>query len=174
MPVKNVSPVVNPWLIAGLIMALAGNVLLSAALIVKLSHFDDAKIQADEVEAQTAKKHAELSSVQSEVETWTKRKEMLQPTIADWQQRLEEKTTAEAALKSLEAKKRQTESDIAQAGKRILGSPARTARARATDTTRQQDGGDHQDSSLREARGGVAVISRRGVVTHELLTPPPA
>lgn len=104
MTAKNVSPVINPWLISSLIAALAGNVLLSAVLIVRLSHFDDAKIQADEVLAQTAKKRTELSGLQSEVESLTKRKEILEPAIADWQQRLEEKTAAEAALKSSEAK----------------------------------------------------------------------
>jgi chromosome segregation ATPase len=78
-------------------------VFLSAVFIVKLSHFDDAKIQADEVEAQTAKKRTELSSVQSEVEASTKRKEILRATIANWQQRLEEMTAAEAASAAAKA-----------------------------------------------------------------------
>ena len=30
------NPVIKPWLVAGLVVALAGNVLLSAVLIVKL------------------------------------------------------------------------------------------------------------------------------------------
>ncbi|PYJ81359.1 MAG: hypothetical protein DME22_21350 [Verrucomicrobia bacterium] len=111
--------VIKPWLVAGLVVALAGNVLLSAVLIVKLSRFDDSKRQAAEAEVRAAKQRTELSALQVEVESLTKRKEVLAPTVADWDQRLKEKVDAQAAVDSLKAKKRQTESDISEVGKRL-------------------------------------------------------
>lgn len=111
--------VIKSWLSAGLVVALAGNVLLSAVLILKLSRFDDAKRQADEVEARAATQRTELAKLQIEVESLTKQKDALAPTVADWQQRLTEKAAAEAVLATLDAKQRQAESDSAQAGKRL-------------------------------------------------------
>jgi len=113
------SGVIKPWLSASLIVALAGNVLLSAVLIVKLSRFDDSKRQADEAEGRTTKQRTELSALQVEVESLTKRKDVLAPTVADWEKRLKEMHDAQATADSLNAKQRQTESDIAQAGKRL-------------------------------------------------------
>ena len=78
---------------AGLIVALAGNVLLSAVLIVKLSRFDDSKRQADEADARTAKQRTELAKLQTEVESLTKRKDALAATVADWEKRLKEMQT---------------------------------------------------------------------------------
>jgi hypothetical protein len=40
-----VGAVIKPWLIAGLVIALASNVLLSAILIIKLSGFEDICVQ---------------------------------------------------------------------------------------------------------------------------------
>lgn len=113
------NPVIKPWLVVGLVVALAGNVLLSAVLIVKLSRFDDSKRQADEVEARAATQRTELARLQVEVDALTKQKDALAPAVADWQQRLKEKSAAEAVLATLDAKQRQGESDIAQAGKRL-------------------------------------------------------
>jgi anaerobic glycerol-3-phosphate dehydrogenase len=109
--------VIKPWLSAGLIIALAGNVLLSAILIVKLSGFEDMKRRADETEAEAATKRTELSSLQVDVESLSKQKDALAPTVADWEKRLKEKATAEAAMVNLEAKQQQAESDVAQAAK---------------------------------------------------------
>jgi chromosome segregation ATPase len=111
--------VIKPWLVVGLVVALAGNVLLSAVLIVKLSRFDYSKQQADEAEARTAKQLTELSALQVEVESLTKRKDALAPTVADWENRLKEMHDAQARADSLKAKQQQTESDIAQAVKRL-------------------------------------------------------
>ena len=111
--------VIKPWLSAGLIVALAGNVLLSAVLILKLSRFDDTKKQAEEAEALAVQKRTELSALQVEVESLTKRKDVIAPTVADWEKRLKAMHDAQATADSLNAKQRQTESDIAQAGKRL-------------------------------------------------------
>jgi chromosome segregation ATPase len=111
--------VIKPWLSAGLIIALAGNVLLSAILIVKLSGFEDMKRRADETEAEAATKRTELSSLQVDVESLSKQKDALAPTVADWEKRLKEKATAEAAMVNLEAKQQQAESDVAQAAKHL-------------------------------------------------------
>src|SRR5437899_676107 len=113
------STVIKPWLAAGLIIALAGNVLLSAVLIVKLGGFEDTKKRAEEIEAETVKKRTELSSLQTDVESLTQRKGILEPTVADWETRITEKAEAQAAVDSLEAKRRQAESDVAQASKRL-------------------------------------------------------
>lgn len=110
---------IKPWLSFGLILALVGNVLISAILIVKLSGFDDMKARADEAEVEAAKKRVELSSLQVDLESLSKQKEVLAPTVADWENRLKEKAAAEAALSDLEAKQRQAESDIFQAGKHL-------------------------------------------------------
>jgi chromosome segregation ATPase len=90
-----------------------------ALLIVKLSRFDYSKRQADEAEARTAKQRMELSALQTEVESLTKRKDVLAPTVADWEKRLKEMHDAQATADSLNAKQRQTESDITQASKRL-------------------------------------------------------
>ena len=50
---------------AGLVAALAGNVLLSAILIVKLGRFDESKRQAEETEARVAKLRGELAKLQA-------------------------------------------------------------------------------------------------------------
>ena len=114
-----VSTVIGPWLMAGLATGLAASVLLSAVLIIKLSRFDEAKRQAEAVESRAGIQRAEMAKLQVEVESLTKQKDTLAPTIADWQQRLKEKSAAEAVLATLDAKQRQMESDIAQAGKRL-------------------------------------------------------
>jgi chromosome segregation ATPase len=111
--------VIKPWLSAGLIVALAGNVILTAILILKLSRFDDMKRQAEEVEVLATQKRTELAGLKVEVESLTKQKDSLAPTVTDWEKRLKEKTMAEAALATLEAKQRQTDSDVTQAGKRL-------------------------------------------------------
>jgi chromosome segregation ATPase len=111
--------VIKPWLSASLIAALAGNVLLSAVLIVKLGRFDDTKKQAEEAEALAVQKHTELAGLKVEVESLAKQKDSLAPTVADWEKRLKEKATAEAALAALEAKQHQADSDLAQAGERL-------------------------------------------------------
>ena len=113
------SAVIKPWLVAGLVVALAGNVLLSAVLIVKLSRFDEAKRQADEAEARAASQRSESAKLQVELKTLTEQKDALAPTVADWQQRLKEKSAAEAVLATFDSKQRQAESDVAQAGKRL-------------------------------------------------------
>ena len=118
---RSASPslIIKPWLGAGLVAALAANVLLSAILIVELGRFDESKRQAEETEARVAKQRGESAKLQVEVETLTKQKEALAATVADWQQRLKEKSAAEAILATLDAKQRQAESDIAQVGKRL-------------------------------------------------------
>jgi chromosome segregation ATPase len=111
--------VIKPWLSAGLVIALAGNVLFSAVLIVKLSGFEEIKKQADEIATEAAQKRAELSSLQTDVDSLNKQKEALAPTVADWEERLKEKAAAEAVLATLEGKQKQAELDIAQDSKRL-------------------------------------------------------
>lgn len=113
------SAVIKPWLAAGMIVALAGNVLLSAVLIVKLGRFDDSKRQADEAEARVAAQRTELAKLQVEVETLAKQKDALAPTVVEYEKRLREMREAQATAESLNAKQRQSESDIAQATKRL-------------------------------------------------------
>ncbi|HXI72538.1 MAG TPA: hypothetical protein VNN22_19520 [Verrucomicrobiae bacterium] len=107
--------VIKPWLIAALVGALAGNVLLSAILIIKLGRYDEANRQAELVETQTKAKQEELASLKVQAETLSRQVETLKPTVEDWQKRLEEKARAEAAVKSLEASQHQIEADIAKA-----------------------------------------------------------
>jgi chromosome segregation ATPase len=111
--------VIKPWLSAVLIFALAGNVLLSAILIIKLSGFEDMKKRADETEAEAATNRMELASLQADVDSLSKQKDALAPTVADWEKRLKEKAIAEAALANMEGKRQETELDIVQAGKRL-------------------------------------------------------
>ena len=113
------STVIKPWLVVGLIVALTGSVLLSLYLIVMLGRFDDSKRQADEAEARATTQRTELAQLKKEVDTLTQRKDELVPAAADWQQRIKEKSAAEAMLATFDAKQRQAESDIAQAGKRL-------------------------------------------------------
>lgn len=121
------SLIIKPWLRAGLVAALVANVFLSAILIVKLGGFDESKRQAEEAGALVAKLRGELTKLHLEVEALTKQKEALAPTVAEWQQRLKENSAAEAILATLDAKQRQTESDIAQVGKRLEGANTQKA-----------------------------------------------
>jgi chromosome segregation ATPase len=118
-PKRRDSVVIKPWLSAGLTIALAANVVLSAVLLLTLSRFDDSKRQADEAEIRAAGQRTELATLKVEVESLTKQKDVLAPTLADWQQRLKEKAAADALLATLDGKQRQMESDIAQSGKRL-------------------------------------------------------
>lgn len=111
--------VIKPWLSVGLVVALVGNVALSAALILKLSRYDEARQQAEETETRSATQRAELLKLQTELDTLTKQRDAIAPTVADWQQRLKEKAAAEAALSTMEAKQKQAESDVVQVGKRL-------------------------------------------------------
>jgi len=112
-----VNAVIKPWLWFGLPAAVALNVLLSLYLIVMLGRFDESKRQADEAETRTTTQRTELAMLQVEVESLTKQKDALGPTVVDWQQRLKEMHEAQAVAESLNARKRQKESDIAQANK---------------------------------------------------------
>src|SRR5438445_7824054 len=109
---KSGGGVIKPWLSGGLIVALAGNVLLSAVLIIKLSGFEDTKRQAQENQLEVAKKRSELSSLKDEVDSLTKQKDALAPAIVGWEKRLKEKADAEAALAALQGKQRKMEADI--------------------------------------------------------------
>jgi chromosome segregation ATPase len=111
--------VITPMLMAGLITALVGSVLLSLYLIVVLGGFDDSKRQADEAEIRVTKQRTEFSALQVEVESLTKRKDVLAPTVADWEKRLKEMQEAKATADSLNAKQHQAESDLAQTVKRL-------------------------------------------------------
>jgi chromosome segregation ATPase len=111
--------VITPMLMAGLITALVGSVLLSLYLIVVLSGYDDSKRQADEAEIRVTKQRTEFSALQVEVESLTKRKDVLAPTVADWEKRLKEMQEAKATADSLNAKQHQAESDLAQTVKRL-------------------------------------------------------
>ncbi len=113
------NPVIKPWLIAGLITALAGSTLLSGIIIVRLGHVGDLQKQSDDLAAQTAQASTDLAALQSQHDTLQKQVDILKPSLADWQQRLEEKSAAEAAVDSLTAKQKQTESDLASASKRL-------------------------------------------------------
>jgi len=94
-------------------------VLLSAILIVKLSGFEDMKRRADEIEVEAATNRTELSSLKAQVDSLSRQKDALAPTVADWEKRLKEKAAAEAALANLEGKLEQTKSDVAQTGNRL-------------------------------------------------------
>ncbi len=110
--------VIKPWLTAGLFITIAANVLLSAALIVNLSRFQESIRQADEAEARAAQRRSDVSKLQAQLETLAKQRDALAPEVANWQERLEQKAAAEAVLASLEAKKHQLHSDIDQDAKR--------------------------------------------------------
>jgi chromosome segregation protein len=125
--------VIKPWLIVGLMVALVGNVLLSAILIIKLGRFDEAKQEAAAVETQTSLKQEELASLKVEADKLSKQIDTLKPTAADWQQRLEERNRAEAEFKSLGANQRQAEADITNAESRL-----EMLRGKLTDTEKQK------------------------------------
>jgi len=81
--------------------------------------FEGTKRQAQEAEAALEKARTELAALQLEVESLKKQREVLAPTIFDWEKRLREKAEAQAALTASEGKVRQAEADIAQAAKRL-------------------------------------------------------
>ena len=111
--------VIKPWLSGGLVVALVSFLVFAGILVILLSRFDDAKRQAQEAEVMTTKQRTELSTLRVEVESLRKRKDVLAPTVADWDKRLKEMHDAQATADSLNAKQRRTESDIAQAGNRL-------------------------------------------------------
>jgi chromosome segregation ATPase len=116
---KSETSVISLWLGGALIIAVLASAVLSGMLILKMAGFEDSERQAHEAEAALKKARSELSSLQIEVESLEKQREILVPTIVDWEQRRREKAEAEAFLAMLESKRRQTESDTTQAGKRL-------------------------------------------------------
>jgi chromosome segregation ATPase len=116
---KFMNAVIKPWLVAVLIGALLGNVLLSAFLIIKLGRFDEAKQAAEVAESQLATKHAELASLKVEADNLNQQVVTLKPAVADWQKKLEEKSQAEAFLKSVQASQIQVEADITNAANQL-------------------------------------------------------
>src|SRR5262245_60970606 len=116
---KSQTSIINLWLGSGLIIAVLGYAVLSGMLIFKMEGFEGTKRRAQEAEATLEKSRTELASLQLRVESLTQQKEVLEPTIVDWDKRLKEKAEAGAALAALESKRRQTEADITQAAKRL-------------------------------------------------------
>jgi hypothetical protein len=80
--------VIKPWLSGGLVVALVGNFVLSGVLILQLGTFEDARRQAQEVEAGIAKTRTELSTLRIEVKSLRREKDALTPTIVDWEKRV--------------------------------------------------------------------------------------
>src|SRR5712691_10828462 len=116
---KSETAVINFWLSGGLVIAVLGYAVLSGMLILNLGGFEDARRQAQEAEMALRSARTELSTLRREVDSLEKKREILEPTIADWEKRLNEKAEAVAVLTALESKRRQTEADIAQAAKRL-------------------------------------------------------
>lgn len=116
---KSETAIINLWLSGGLVIAVLGYAVLSGMLILKLGAFEDTKRQAQDVEVALKNARTELSTLRHEVDTLEKQRGILAPTIADWEKRLKEKAEAEAALATLESKRRQIEADITQATKRL-------------------------------------------------------
>jgi chromosome segregation ATPase len=116
---KSQPSIINLWLGSGLIIAVLGYAVLSGMLIFKMEGFEGTKQQAQESEAILEKSRTDLASLQLSMESLKKQREILKPTIVDWEKRLKEKAEAEAALAAFESKRRQTEADITQAAKRL-------------------------------------------------------
>ena len=154
--------IIKTWLIAGLIVGVSGTVLFSLVLIVRLGHIENIINKAEEMETLATKKSAELSALQVELDTLNKQKEILKPSISDWQQRLEEKSVAEAAVKSLEAKHKQIEVDIDDADKR-LESTVRSLRAAEKQKT-------DIAASLENLKSELGVITKLNVDVKAMLT----
>ena len=61
--------VIKPWLVAGLVVALADNVLLSAVLIVKLSRFGQIQKEADDLRQAREKLNTDLAALRQQIQT---------------------------------------------------------------------------------------------------------
>ena len=112
-----------------MVAALVANVFLSAILIVKLGGFDESKRQAEEAGALVAKLRGELTNFHLEVEALTgNQKEALAPDrcrmAAEAQRKLCRRGDPHDAK---EGKQSQTESDIAQVGRRLEGANTQKA-----------------------------------------------
>ena len=75
--------VVQPLLRFGLPATVGLFVMLSLYLIVMLGRYDEAKRQADEAETRATTQRVELAKLQVEVESLTKQRDALSPTVAD-------------------------------------------------------------------------------------------
>jgi uncharacterized protein YlxW (UPF0749 family) len=100
---KGKTAIIKPWLSGGLVAAVVSYIGFSAMLIFTLGNFEHAKRQAQEAEATVETTRKTLTSLQSEVDSLKKQKEVLAPTIAGWEQRLKEKAEAQAVLETLES-----------------------------------------------------------------------
>jgi predicted nucleic acid-binding Zn-ribbon protein len=116
---KDPAVVIKPWLSGALVVGRLSSFVLSAALILTLGQFEDARPPAEAAEAQLTRTRAELSSFQVQLDSLVKQRDALAPTVADWEKRLKEKAAAEAGLATAAGKLRQTESDIQQTTKRL-------------------------------------------------------
>jgi len=116
---SSTSTVIPVWLSAGLVISLVGSALLSGALIVKLGSLDTVSQQTLNAQVCLERNKAELASLEVAVESLKKQRDVMAPTLVDWEKRLKEKAAAEAALAVFEAKQKQAESDILQLGKRL-------------------------------------------------------
>ena len=78
------NPVIKPWLIAGLIAALAGSTLLSGILIVKLGHFDDLQKQTDDLTSQKAQASTDLAALQIQADVLQKQVDIERRLLQGW------------------------------------------------------------------------------------------
>src|SRR5205809_8062412 len=101
---KSETAVINLWLSGVLVIAVLAYAVLAGMLILQLGGFEETKRQAQEAEAALRSARAELSTLRHEVDTLEKQREILTPTIADWEKRLKSKAEAEATLATLESK----------------------------------------------------------------------
>src|SRR5882724_6387477 len=84
---KSGTSVINLWLGGALIIAVLAYAVVSGMLIFKMEGFEGTKRQAQEAEATLEKTRTDLSSLQVEVDSLKKQKEVLAPTIVDWEKR---------------------------------------------------------------------------------------
>ena len=118
-PLKPARPVISQFLTVTFAGAVFANLLLVSLLIVRLGHFEDTQKRAEEAGQELAKTRDQIGTLQQDLKTLEEKRAVIAPQIADWQKRVQEKATAEAALPFLQERQQQFATDINQSSNRL-------------------------------------------------------
>jgi len=116
---KPTRPVISQLLTITFAAAVIGNLILVGSIIVRLGHFEDTQKRADEAGQELAKTRDQIATLQQDLKTIEEKKAVLAPLVADWQKRMQEKASAEAALASAQERQLQISSDLSQCSNRL-------------------------------------------------------
>jgi len=116
---KPARPLIGQLLTITFAAAVVGNLILVGLMIIRLGHFEDTQKRAEEAGQELAKTRDQIATLQQDLKTIEEKKAVLAPLVEDWQKRVQEKASAEAALASAQEREQRISSDINQCSNRM-------------------------------------------------------